>query len=157
MWSCRKLNQNSWRLFLCSCRPIIPLVLLPVPSHQQLRSLLRSKKQVGVFAVIKYQYLFFLLWCLSFCLWFVILRPCGVFFLYLFCLIVFPIDHFEVIQYLRANFILNSVTDILVLPWFQSLRIFFCIFIIIFISSNFIHAFLSFFQSWGYITCYWVS
>ena len=27
----------------------------------------------------------------------------------------------------------------------------------IFISSNFIHAFLSFFQSWGYITCYWVS
>ena len=145
MWSCSKLNQNIWRLFLCSYRPITPLVLLPVPSHQQLRSLLHSKKRVGVFAVIKYQYLFFLLWCLSLCLWFVILRPCGGFFLYLFFLIVFPVDHFEVIQYLRVNFILNSVTDILVLPWFQSLRIIF-VFLLLFLFPpiSFMHFSVSF-------------
>lgn len=144
-------NQNSWQLFLCSCRPTIPLVLLPVPLHQQLRFLLHNKKRVGVFALIKYAISFFFLRCLSFCYDYHI-KARWVFF----SLSLWP----HCIPYWwfcnNISLLISFVIQLLIF-WFQSLRIFSFIIIIIFISFNFIHAFFSFFQSWGYRTCQWVS
>ena len=71
-------------------------MLLPVPLHQQLRFLLHNKKRVGVFALIKYAISFFFS-DVYLSAMIIILRPGGCFFLYLFGLIVFPIDDFVII------------------------------------------------------------